>query len=177
METQVILVDEKDQVVGHMEKMEAHRKGVLHRAFSVFVFNSQGEMLLQRRAAGKYHSAGLWTNACCSHPVPGEQTDSAARRRLREEMGFETPIEKIFDFIYKASFDNGLTEYEFDHVYTGQYEGPVNPDPEEVSEYCFRNLHDIKKSLVSEPGIFTAWFQIAFPQVETWWIERYDRVA
>ena len=108
-----------------MEKMEAHKKGLLHRAFSVFIFNGKGEMLLQQRALNKYHSGGLWTNACCSHPMPGEKTEDAADRRLKEELGFETPLEKIFDFVYKAEFDNGLTEYEFDHVFAGEYEGEI----------------------------------------------------
>src|ERR1700712_4649445 len=113
----VILVNELDEPTGKMEKMEAHRKALLHRAFSVFIFNAKGEMLLQRRSSHKYHSAGLWTNACCSHPFPGEDVKDAALRRLQEELGFTTPLEKAFDFIYKAAFDNGLTEYEFDHVF------------------------------------------------------------
>src|SRR5262245_255370 len=107
----VILVNEKDEATGIAEKMEAHQKGLLHRAFSIFVFNSKGEMLLQQRAAGKYHSGGLWTNACCSHPRPGEKTEEAAERRLKEELGFQTPLTEIFDFIYQAEFVNGLAEY------------------------------------------------------------------
>src|ERR671938_198934 len=114
-DTQVILVDEQDHQQGIADKLEAHAKGLLHRAFSIFIFNSKGEMLLQQRATGKYHSSGLWTNACCSHPAPGEVTIIAANRRLQEEMGFATPLEKAFDFTYKASFENGLTEHEFDH--------------------------------------------------------------
>src|SRR5271168_1810255 len=113
---EVILVDESDQPLGTMEKMEAHRRAVLHRAFSVFIFNSRGEMLLQQRAPDKYHSAGLWSNACCSHPRPGEETADAASRRLKEELGFTTPLEELFHFTYKSEFGNGLTEYEFDHV-------------------------------------------------------------
>src|SRR6185503_16709121 len=119
----VILVNEKDEVTGTAEKMEAHEKGLLHRAFSIFVFNSRGEVLMQQRAPGKYHSAGLWTNACCSHPRPGEKTEEAARRRLREELGFETALTEIFDFIYRAEFVNGLAEHEYDHVYVGEYDG------------------------------------------------------
>src|ERR1700733_15003891 len=134
---EVILVDETDTPLGKMEKMEAHRKALLHRAFSVFIFNSKGEMLLQRRAPGKYHSGGLWTNACCSHPRPGEETSQAAKRRLFEELGFTTPLEKIFDFTYKSEFDNGLTEHEYDHVYVGQYDQGVYPNQEEVCEYMF----------------------------------------
>ena len=121
----VILVNEHDDMVGIMDKMEAHQQGLLHRAFSIFIFNTKGEMLLQQRAFSKYHSGGLWTNACCSHPLPGEKTEDAAQRRLKEEIGFETSLEKIFDFVYKAAFENGLTEHEFDHVFAGEYEGKV----------------------------------------------------
>src|SRR4249919_2599143 len=116
IDQEVILVNEQNEAIGTMEKMEAHRKALLHRAFSVFIFNSKGEMLLQQRALNKYHSGGLWTNACCSHPRPGELIEDAATRRLKEELGFETPLKKIFQFTYQASFDNGLTEHEFDHV-------------------------------------------------------------
>ena len=122
---EVVLVDEQDKPVGVMEKMQAHREGKLHRAFSVFIFNDKGEMLLQQRAFNKYHSAGLWTNACCSHPKPNETTETAAARRLNEELGFKTSLEKLFDFTYKASFENGLTEYEFDHVFSGIYNGEI----------------------------------------------------
>lgn len=165
---EVILVNEQDQQTGTMEKMEAHRKALLHRAFSVFIFNRKGEMLLQQRAKLKYHSPGLWTNSCCSHPRPGETVDAAARRRLKEEMGFETPLNKIFDFIYKADFENGLTEFEFDHVYTGTYDGGLNPDQQEVLDYCFRSLEDIQQDLDSRPEKYSSWFRIAFPKVRTW---------
>ena len=167
----VILVNEKDEPIGEMEKMEAHKKGILHRAFSVFIFNSNGEMLLQQRTSHKYHSGDLWTNACCSHPRPGEDTAEAAIRRLNDEMGFKTPIKKVFDFVYKAELDNGLTEFEFDHVFTGAYNGLVNVNPEEVSDYCFKNLVEIKQSLQSHPQKYTAWFHLAFPKVEEWWID------
>lgn len=166
---QVILVDEQDNVTGAMEKIAAHEKALLHRAFSVFVFNHAGELLLQQRAFGKYHSAGLWTNTCCSHPRPGEDTKAAALRRLKEEMGFETPVEKVFDFIYKASFDNGLTEYEFDHVYIGYYDGAVLPDTNEVADHAFVSMQNIAEAMLAEPGQFTAWFHIAFPKVMEWW--------
>ncbi len=168
MQQQVILVNEKDEQAGVLEKMEAHRKGLLHRAFSVFIFNSKGEMLLQQRAPGKYHSAGLWTNACCSHPQPGEDTRQAATRRLMEEMGFSTPLEKIFDFVYKTDFDNGLTEHEFDHVFAGEFEGQVFPNKEEVSDYCFKTMDELVSSLESHPQKYTAWFRIAFPRVLQW---------
>ena len=125
---QVILVNEQDEQTGVMEKMEAHQKALLHRAFSVFIFNDKGELLLQQRASDKYHSGGLWTNTCCSHPNPDEETITAAQRRLKEEMGFTTKLSKAFDFIYKSEFSNGLTEHEFDHVFTGYYNGEIHPD-------------------------------------------------
>ena len=166
---EVILVDEKDAPIGVMEKMEAHEKAVLHRAFSVFIFNDAGEMLLQQRAFTKYHSGGLWTNACCSHPKPGEETISAAKRRLQEELGFETAIKKIFDFTYKAAFDNGLTEHEFDHVFVGYYNAGITPNPEEVATTAYLSMNVILQSLKEEPAKYTAWFHIAFPKVYRWW--------
>jgi len=168
LKEQVILVNESDDPVGVLEKMEAHREPILHRAFSVFIFNRGGEMLLQRRAGHKYHSAGLWTNACCSHPRPGEDTETAASRRLTEEMGFSTKLEKIFDFIYQASLGNGLHEYEFDHVFTGEYSDGIIPNPEEVSDFCFMRMEAIEESLQLNPGDYTAWFAIAFPKIAQW---------
>lgn len=173
---EVILVNEHDEATGAMEKMEAHRKGVLHRAFSIFIFNSKGEMLLQQRAFSKYHSGGLWTNACCSHPLPGEETKNAAARRLKEELGFETTVKKIFDFIYKAEFDNGLTEHEFDHVFTGEYEGVINLNKDEVNDYCYKKIGEIKHSLQTHPQKYTAWFHLAFPKIEDWWIKHYQKI-
>ena len=166
---QVILVDVNDRQTGAMEKMEAHEKGVLHRAFSVFIFNTKGEMLLQQRALHKYHSGGLWTNACCSHPFPDEGTATAAGRRLKEELGFETPVKKVFDFIYKADFDNGLTEHEFDHVFVGEYEGKIEYNKEEVMDFCYKNVPEIRHSLQTDPQKYTAWFHLAFPKIEDWW--------
>lgn len=167
-EEQVILVNELDSQTGVMEKMEAHRKALLHRAFSVFIFNSKGEMLLQQRALKKYHSAGLWTNACCSHPRPGEETHHAALRRLHEEMGITTPLEKIFAFTYKTEFENGLTEFEFDHVYAGQYDQSIHPNKDEVNDYCFKSLQEVEKDLEVYPQKYTSWFHLAFPRVEKW---------
>jgi isopentenyl-diphosphate delta-isomerase len=164
----VILVDEHDVQTGTMEKMEVHQKALLHRAFSIFIFNDKGEMLLHKRAEKKYHSAGLWTNACCSHPKPGEDTLAAAEIRLQEEMGFNTELNKAFDFIYKAPFDNGLTEYEFDHVFIGNYDGDIIPNAEEVSDYCFKPVEEIKNSLQSHPQKYTEWFKIAFPKMEAY---------
>ena len=166
---EVILVDENDGQVGTMEKMEAHIKAVLHRAFSVFIFNNRGDMLLQQRAINKYHSGGLWTNACCSHPRPGEDTRKAAKRRLIEELGFSTEIDKVFDFTYNAPFDNGLTEYEFDHVFVGTFTGSISPDPHEVKDYCFKSMSEIAESLAVHPNKYTAWFHLAFPKIHEWW--------
>lgn len=165
---EVILVTEKDEPIGQMEKMEAHRQGLLHRAFSVFIINDRNEMLLQQRAKTKYHSSGLWTNACCSHPRPYEDTEAAALRRLNEELGFTTPVTKIFDFKYNAAFDNGLTEHEFDHVYLGKYAGKIIPNPDEVQDYCYKNLEEISGTIQTHPHKFTAWFCIAFPMVTAW---------
>jgi isopentenyl-diphosphate delta-isomerase len=134
-------------------------------------------MLLQRRAIKKYHSGGLWTNACCSHPAPGEELGIAAMRRLKEEMGFETPIEKVFDFIYKAAFENGLTEYEFDHVFAGQYDGMIFPDKEEAMDYCYKSVPEISQSLLNQPHLYSAWFKAAFPRIESWWMNRYKNMV
>ena len=169
----VILVTEHDDMVGIMDKMEAHKQGLLHRAFSIFIFNTKGEMLLQQRALNKYHSGGLWTNACCSHPMPGEKTKDAAQRRLKEELGFETPVEKIFDFVYKATFDNGLTEHEFDHVFAGEYEGRLSINPDEVDDFCYKEISEIKNTMQTHPQKYTAWFHLAFPKIEEWWKSRY----
>ena len=164
----VILVDEHDVQTGIMEKMEVHQKALLHRAFSIFVFNEKGEMLLQKRANKKYHSGGLWTNACCSHPQPGEETLAAAQIRLQEEMGFNAALKKAFDFIYKAAFDNGLTEHELDHVFIGTYNGTIVPNTEEVSDYCFKSVEEIRNSIQSHPQKYTEWFKIAFPKMEAY---------
>jgi len=164
----VVLVDEKDVEVGVMEKIEAHQKGVLHRAFSVFIFNKKGEMLLQQRSLKKYHSGGLWTNACCSHPKPTENTIDAAHRRLNEEMGFVTHLEKAFDFTYKAAFVNGLTEHEFDHVFIGYYDGAIEPNFDEVENYAFRTMERIQENIKMYPDFYTEWFLIAFPRVNEW---------
>lgn len=166
---QVVLVNEQDLEIGLMEKMEAHEKALLHRAFSVFVFNDAGELLLQQRAFGKYHSGGLWTNTCCSHPRPNERVADAAARRLMEEMGFTTALEKVFDFIYQADFSNGLTEHEFDHVFIGHYDGAIIPDPNEVHAYEYRTMESIQASLDAKEGLFTAWFEIIFPKMMDWW--------
>lgn len=178
MEQQVILVNERDEEKGVAGKLQVHRAGWLHRAFSIFIFNDKGEMLLHQRALGKYHSGGLWTNACCSHPEPGEDTLAAAHRRLKEEMGFETTLEKAFDFIYKADVENGLTEHEFDHVFTGEYNGPIDFSTAEVMDYCFKSMEEVNQSLQQTPEKYTTWFRLAFPGIENWWNKKYEnRVA
>ena len=164
----IILVNEQDKEIGTMEKMQAHEKAVLHRAVSVFIFNEKNEMLLQQRAMKKYHSGGLWTNACCSHPRPGEETQTAAMRRLKEELGFETPLHKVFDFTYKTSFDNGLTEHEFDHVFVGKYNEIIYPNRNEVQDYCFKSIHEIESSLQTHSHKYTVWFKLAFPRILNW---------
>jgi len=165
---QVILVDENDKELGLMEKMEAHQRGFLHRAFSIFIFNPANEMLLQQRALNKYHSSGLWSNTCCSHPGPGEDIGEAALRRLNEEMGFTTPLKKIFDFVYTASFENGLKENEFDHVFAGRYDGKIEVNHHEVKDWSFRPMEQIRQDLKERPLQYTPWFRIAFPTIDNW---------
>ncbi|RAJ10510.1 isopentenyl-diphosphate delta-isomerase [Chitinophaga skermanii] len=164
----VILVNEQDEPVGTMEKLEAHEKGLLHRAFSIFIFNHQHEMLLHQRATEKYHSGGLWTNACCSHPILGEDLITGAKRRLREEMGFECELTEIFSFTYKAQLDNNLTEHEFDHVLVGYYDGDIVPEKSEVQDFGYYSLDDIHHLLQTKPGQFTFWFKEAFHKVQAW---------
>lgn len=161
MKEEVILVDQNDRQTGTLEKLEAHQKGLLHRAFSVFVFNSKNQLLLQQRALGKYHSAGLWTNTCCSHPRPGEAVLAAAHRRLKEEMGLETILEFKTAFVYKSAFENGLTEHEFDHIFIGYSDLAPLPDPLEVENYKYLDLVEIKQQVTKNPGEFTTWFRIA----------------
>jgi isopentenyl-diphosphate delta-isomerase len=164
MEEQVILVDENDNQIGLMPKMEAHEKALLHRAFSVFIFNKKGELMLQQRAAHKYHSPLLWTNTCCSHQRDGETNINAGKRRLFEEMGFSTDIKEVFSFIYKAPFDNGLTEHELDHVLVGYFDNEPNINKEEVEEYKWMSLVDVKSDIEENPEEYTAWFKIIFKE-------------
>ena len=163
---EVILVDEQDNEIGVMEKMDVHRQGLLHRAFSVFIFNSTGHMLLQKRASCKYHSPGLWTNACCSHPAPGETTSFAAARRLNEELGFTCFLSEITSFIYETPFDNGLIEHEYDHVFTGIYEGEITLNDEEVEEIKWMSLKEIDEAISENRDQFSFWFLIAYPLVK-----------
>lgn len=165
MDEQVILVDSSDHEKGLMGKEQAHREGHLHRAFSVFLFNTAGELLLQRRAEGKYHSGGLWTNTCCSHPRPGETVMEAAVRRTKEEMGITTTVEKLFDFVYFVPLDHGYFEYEFDHVFVGTTDAQPHPDAQEVMETAWMKPEAIIADLDQQPGKYTFWFQLIFKEV------------
>ena len=164
MEEKVILVDTNDEPIGLMEKMEAHRLGLLHRAFSVFVLNSKNEIMLQQRAAHKYHSPLLWTNTCCSHQRAGESNLEAGSRRLFEEMGFTTPLKEHFHFIYKAPFDNGLTEHELDHVMVGYSDEEPNINPDEVESWKWMSIEAVKADMQENPNEYTAWFTIIFEE-------------
>lgn len=161
-EEQVILVNEKDEKIGLMPKMEAHEKGVLHRAFSVFIFNDKNELMLQQRALHKYHSPGLWTNTCCSHQRDGESSIDAGIRRLMEEMGFTTSLRETTKFIYKAPFDNGLTEHEYDHVLIGEFNDDPSINPEEVHSWKWMAIDDVKEDIEKNPHLYTEWFKIIF---------------
>ncbi|GAB5564356.1 MAG: isopentenyl-diphosphate Delta-isomerase [Winogradskyella sp.] len=162
IEEQVILVDEYDNQIGLMPKMEAHEKAVLHRAFSVFIFNNRNELMLQQRAMHKYHSPGLWTNTCCSHQRDGESNLEAGKRRLEEEMGFVTELEESTSFIYKAPFSNGLTEHEYDHIMIGYYNDEPIINKEEVADWKWMNLEAVKADMAEHPENYTAWFKIIF---------------
>lgn len=165
MENKVILVDENDIPRGVMNKMEAHLKGELHRAFSVFIFNSKGEMLLQKRALDKYHSGGLWTNACCSHPLPDENLEDSVHQRLQEEMGFDCPLIKLFHFTYKADLNNKLIEHELDHVFLGYYDNAPNPNAAEVAEWIYMDIAALQKNIKQHPEQYTYWFKLVLPKV------------
>ena len=154
----IICVDEKDKELGYIEKMDAHINGVLHRALSVFIFNEKNELLLQKRYSGKYHSPSLWTNTCCTHPNKNEDTAYAAKRRLQEEMGFSCDLKEVFSFIYYIKFDNNLIEHEFDHVFFGKYNGSINFNTNEVENYKWISLNELKKDIKLNPQIYTFWF-------------------
>ncbi|MCW3075691.1 MAG: isopentenyl-diphosphate delta-isomerase [Bacteroidetes bacterium] len=163
----VILVDSNDRPIGVCEKLTAHETGQLHRAISVFIFNSKNQMLLQRRALTKYHSGGLWTNACCSHPKPGELTENAASRRLQEEMGINAvPLQFAFSFIYKAKLDKGLIEHELDHVFTGKSDLVPKPDPTEVSGFKYISMAELAADLEEHPEKYTYWFKHIFDRIK-----------
>jgi isopentenyl-diphosphate delta-isomerase len=165
----VILVDEKDNVVGEMEKMEAHRKGILHRAFSILIFNSKGELLLQKRSVKKYHSGGLWTNACCSHPTTDESIHDATRKRLMLEMGIELQPEFAYKFIYKTKLDRNLIEYELDYVFTGVFDGTPIINQDEVEDWKFMSISSIRQDITKKPELYSAWFKLIIdhPELKT----------
>ncbi len=159
MKNEVVLVDENNQPVGVAEKLEAHRKGWLHRGFSVFIFNSAGELLIQRRNPAKYHSGGLWSNTVCSHPAPGESLADAVHRRLIEEMGFDCEFEEVGCFQYRVEFEDGLIENEWDYILSGRYDGEVKSDPEEVSEFRWIKMTELGKDIAKNPDKYTFWFK------------------
>jgi len=161
-EEKVILVNQKDEPIGLMPKMEAHEKGLLHRAFSVFIFNEKNELMLQQRALSKYHSPGLWTNTCCSHQREGETNIEAGKRRLQEEMGFTADLEDTISFIYKAPFDNGLTEHEFDHILVGNFNEKPMLNPDEAEAWKWMGLEEVAKDMENNPRVYTEWFKIIF---------------
>ena len=160
----LILVDLDDRETGQGEKMAVHRRGLLHRAFSVFLFDGD-RLLVQRRAAGKYHCAGLWANTCCSHPRPGEELEDAVKRRLREEAGIECEVKEVFSFVYKHRFAEDLYEHEFDHVFLGVYDGAFIPNPEEVADFRWITVEELKADLAGHPEKYAPWFRIAAPRV------------
>jgi len=159
MDNDIILVDKNDKIIGYEEKIKIHKKGQLHRAFSIFIFNSKGELLLQKRVKNKYHSGGLWSNTCCSHPRKNKEIEFECHKRLREEMGFDCKLTKIFSFIYKVNLENGFIENEFDHVFFGKYNGLINPNPKEVSDYKCLNLKDLKEDINKNTKIYSYWFK------------------
>lgn len=163
-EEKVILVNERDEQIGLMPKLEAHEKAELHRAFSIFILNSRNEVMLQQRASQKYHSPLLWTNTCCSHQREGESNIQAGNRRLMEEMGFSTELKELFHFIYKAPFDNGLTEHELDHVMVGYFDGEPVINPEEVEDWKWMDIDAIKEDMQLHPEKYTVWFKIIFDE-------------
>ena len=165
MQEQLILVDEHDEAIGVEEKITAHLNGALHRAFSIFIFNSVGHLLLQKRASTKYHSKGLWSNTCCGHPRPGESLEEASRRRLREEMGFDCEVQKIFEFIYHASLEDGLSEYEYDHVLIGRFDGNPTPNRDEVDDWKWAELTTLRLDMKAHPDKYTCWFAISFDEL------------
>jgi isopentenyl-diphosphate delta-isomerase len=162
----VVLVDDQDNAIGKMEKQQAHVEGVLHRAFSIFIFNSEKKLLLQKRASSKYHCGGLWTNTCCSHPRENENIQDAAIRRLQEEMGMHCQLQPIFSFVYRAEFENGLTEYEFDHVFFGESDQTPELNLEEVEDFRYVGMEQLQTEITENPAHFTPWFLIALDRVK-----------
>lgn len=165
MEEYIIAVDNFDKEIGPIEKMEAHYKGVLHRAFSILIFNSNNELLLQKRHSEKYHSPRLWTNTCCSHPRFGESLQEAVYRRLKEEMGFTCELKEIFSFVYKVEFEDNLLENEFDHVFVGTYDGEIIPNENEVEDFKWVSINEIKANIIANPHLYTYWFKCLFDKI------------
>lgn len=165
-QNKLILVDQQDAIVGYESKIKVHKEGLLHRAFSLLIFNSGGELLIQKRARNKYHSAGLWSNTCCSHPIPNEDIKVSAHRRLQEEMGFDCEFDLLFTFSYRVEFMNGLIENEYDHIFKGIYEGIININPEEVADYKWIKMNDLKEDIIMNPHNYTEWLKIILDKVE-----------
>lgn len=172
MEDQIILVDEQDREIGTAGKLDAHRAGQRHRAFSIFVFNPAGQLLLQKRASKKYHSGGLWSNTCCSHPRPGASLEEEAHRRLKEEMGFECDLQRIFSFEYRVQFENDLWENEIDHVFVGGYDGNPSPDPEEAEDWKWMDLEALVNDVKTNPESYSYWLRISIDQVLEYWVSQ-----
>jgi isopentenyl-diphosphate delta-isomerase len=164
MEQELILVDEDNNIIGYGKKLEVHQKGFLHRAFSIFVVNNKGQLMLQKRAVEKYHSGGLWANTCCSHPLKGEEREDTIHKKLVQEMGFDCDLKPLFKFIYRAELDNDMIEYELDQVYIGSYEKNPIPNPEEVCEWKWMDIELLKKNLEQSPKIYAYWLKAAFAE-------------
>lgn len=166
MSEQIILVDKNDEQIGTGEKLDVHKKGLLHRAFSIYIFNTENKLMLQKRTSDKYHCGGLWTNTTCSHPRMGEKMEDAIHRRLQEEMGFDTELEKVTEFIYKVPFDNGLTEHEYLHVYFGRYNQPPDPNPKEAEDWKWITISDLEKAIETEKDSYTYWMKKTLPFIK-----------
>jgi isopentenyl-diphosphate delta-isomerase len=177
MEEVLILVDQHDHAVGIGEKLQVHRDGVLHRAFSIFVFDRHGRLLLQQRASDKYHSGGLWTNTCCGHPRHGESNDAAAHRRLREEMGFDCKLQKVAAITYRAQVSNDLIEHEYDHIYIGLFDGDPVPDPNEASNWAWVKTAALLKLIETQPHTFTVWFKKILDEADAGCLDLWKREA
>lgn len=163
---QIVLVDKNNRKIGVEEKIKAHKEGKLHRAFSIFIFNSRGELLIQQRAKTKYHSGGLWSNTVCSHPKPNETYNQAVHRRLNEEMGFNCKLKKLFCFIYNAGFQNGLIENEYDCVFIGKFDGNPKPNPQEIMDYKWVSMKELKQEIIKNPNKFSVWLKIALNRIK-----------
>ena len=165
MKEELILVNENDEPVGVEEKITAHLNGVLHRAFSLFIFNSSGQLLLQKRTSTKYHSQGLWSNTCCGHPRPGESIEQASRRRLQEEMGFDCVVHKVFEFVYRVQLDDDFSEHEYDHVLVGKFDGPPTPNNDEVDDWKWTDLATLQHDIQAHPDSYTYWFRLSLDKL------------